>query len=50
MAKWLYHLGLNYFAFEKFEESQVRYPYQEDVFFSSFKLIIISFFICMYII
>ena len=35
-------------TFEKFEESQVQFPSHEDDFISSFKLITISFFICMY--
>ena len=44
VAKWLQRLGQICLAFEKFEESRVQYPAQEVDFFSSFKLIFVSFF------
>ena len=44
VAKWLQRLGQIPIAFEKFELSRVQFPSQEPDFFSSFKLIFVSFF------
>ena len=44
VAKWLQRLGQFPIAFEKFELSRDQFPSQEPDFFSSFKLIFVSFF------